>query len=356
MDELQRGSRRVLSMLPRDPKKRNPPRKSKSATPTKKSPSTPTPTPVPVPTGCAPSRYGRPNETLRQTGTCLTPTEVEKVADAVGVRATTTKNHRRGRFDAADLVKRVHAALGTKEGEEARWTEADVVKRDRALSSELESAFRPTHPDSWLKDPRFWLSNLDIDAVMRQYEASVPDFRFVGVFPRDFSAPDDVSTGRCVSEPMCQLHVATELARGKRQIGFVINLDDHTERGSHWTACYIGLDPVHRPHRFGLFYYDSIGRGPPAEIKALAERIKSEVHAVGLGKNEAVEFVVRHNRVRKQFLGSECGIYSMFFLVACVHMDVTFDQLCRDVMKRDNSMHRLRNVFFRPPLKQRKQL
>lgn len=334
MDVVERGGRDglVLSMLPRNPKKKNPPARKK-----------------PAPTGCAPSRYGRPNETLRQTGTCLTPTEVEKVALAVGV----TKKHRQDRFDAADLVKRVHAALGTHEGEEARWTEADVIKRDRALSTELESAFRPTHPDSWLKDPRFWLSNLDIDAVMRQYEASVPDFRFVGVFPRDFSAPDDVSTGRCVSEPMCQLHVATELARGKRQIGFVINLDDHTERGSHWTACYIGLDPVHRPHRFGLFYYDSIGRAPPAEIKALAERIKSEVDAAGLGKNEAVEFVVRHNRVRKQFLGSECGIYSMFFLVACVHMDVTFDQLCRDVMKRDNSMHRLRNVFFRQPLQEK---
>jgi hypothetical protein len=52
--------------------------------------------------------------------------------------------------------------------------------------------------------------------------------------------------------------------------------------------------------------------------------------------------------VRKQFLDTECGIYAMFFVVACVQTELPFERLCRDVIRHDRDMQGLRSVFFRP--------
>lgn len=307
-----------------------------------------------APSHCSPARFVSADETLLATGSCLTAEEVLTTAQVVGVvtaadvaTASSAASALLG-FDPAALVLRLHEKLGTKPGEEDRWASNRAVSSRPGLRQRLLSAFRPTHPKAWLKEPRFWLSNLDIDAVMRQYQevgaTRSPGFRFVGVFPRDFASPLDGSS--CVSEAVCRLHVADELRAGVRQLGFVINLDKHTGRGTHWTSCYVGLDPG-RPGRFGLWYYDSVGRAPPAEVRAFSKRIQAEV-AAALPAS-AADFVVSHNRVRKQFMESECGVYAMFFLVACVQTDVSFEDLCSRVMRRDNDMHALRRVFFRAP-------
>ena len=296
-------------------------------------------------THCSPARYGSKATTLDATGTCLTKDEIVEAAQAtIGLMDG-------GRFDARTLVKRVHEALGTALGEEGKWAEAPQIARS-TLGRKIEKAYRPEHPLEWVKDSHYWLSNFDIDAVMRQYQEASPSFRFVGVFPRDFSAPLGATTkGKaskvCVAEALCNLSIAEEKSKGYDEAGFVLNLDTHRGPGTHWTGCYIGMDPVNKPHRFGFFYYDSVGRQPPKEIREFSSRLAKEASAVFL--RAKVPFRVAHNTVRKQFEDSECGIYSMFFIVSMVQTDLTFDEICRDVIKRDGAMHGLRRVFFRPP-------
>jgi hypothetical protein len=307
------------------------------------------------PTHCAPSRFARKKETLDATGTCLTPEEILIVAKGAGVDVSSHSHSHSPRvvdpvkvvktlhqavFDPVNLVKRLHQVLGTRPGREVEWGE-----KVRGVGNIIESAYRPEHPEDWLDDPKAWLSNVDIEEVMIQYEASVPDFRFVGVFPSDFSAPISSLSSKCVSQDMCDLHVKTELSKGKRQIAFVMNLDKHTGSGTHWTSCYIGLDPVARPERYGIFYYDSVGRLPTPEVREFSVRIAREANAI-FGNPP---FLLTHNVIRKQFMDTECGVYSMFFLVAMIHNDIPFNVLCRDVMKRDTSTHMMRTVFFRPP-------
>jgi hypothetical protein len=264
------------------------------------------------------------------------------VAEAAGIAAT---------FDVGELTARLHRRFGSLPGEEDRWIDAPEVRRRPGLSQRLAAAYRPTFPAEWLSNPKSWLSNLDIDAVMHQYQAHLGPtrgFRYVGLFPRDFAAPKQ--GGTCVSEAMCRLRVKDLLAEGVRQFGCVFNLDKHTGRGSHWTACYVGLEPERRPHRFGFFYYDSVGNRPPAEMRAFGERVRAEV-AEAMGPEAGEAFAIKHNRIRKQFLDSECGIYAMFFVVSSVQTEASFETLCRDVMRRDKDMHELRDVFFRPPPK-----
>ena len=309
-------------------------------------------------TQCSPARY----DNALMTGTCLTAPEVLEVAAELGIatglasvgaagkgNSQKSKGVKGARFDPAALMSRLHERLGTRPGEEDEWIKAPEVARRPKLRERLSAAFRPEAPEEWEDNPSFWLSNLDIEAVMGQYEdhlGPTQGFRFLGVVPRDFASPPKRGPERkCVSDVMCQLSVREELAKGSSQLGTVFNLDKHTGNGSHWTSAYIGLDPA-RPHRFGFWYYDSVGRKIPAEMKAFAERLKSEVVQM-LGPAAGEAFVIDHNPVRKQFLYSECGIYAMFFIVACVQTDLPFEQICSDVMKHDRDMHKLRSVFFR---------
>ena len=55
------------------------------------------------------------------------------------------------------------------------------------------------------------------------------------------------------------------------------------------------------------------------------------------------------NRTRKQFKNTECGIFSMFFIVACARTDVPVKQIAERMIMNDDAMQTLRKVYFRPP-------
>lgn len=242
-----------------------------------------------------------------------------------------------------DLIERIHLALKTEK--ESEWPDhPEVRKANPELASFLMTLFRPKQPLLWRKNPNAWLSNYDILAVMHQYHESTPGFRFVGVFPSDFQTRS--REGTCVSSAMCDLTVRKMInVDGIRKLGFVFNLDKHTGRGSHWTSMFIGLDPS-IPDRFGAYYFDSIGRAPMAQVASFQRRIHAEV-ASELGEDVGKRFVVCHNRHRKQYGNTECGIYSMFFIVACISTRNPVEQICREMIKDDSRMQHLRSIYFR---------
>ena len=240
------------------------------------------------------------------------------------------------------VMRSVHDALGTRPGQEEAWM-ATVQRRDPRLYAQLaREAYRPLRPTAWQADPNYWLNSDDIAAVMRQYEGH-KGFRFVGVFPRDFATRG--SDNRCVSTPMCALHVATLRAAGTPRAGIVFNMDKHTQRGAHWAGCYMCVDPKDA-RRFGVWYYDSLANPPPREIAAFMTRIRDEALAA-FGPKVGGRFKCEANRVQRQFQNTECGIYSCLFLVACLTTARTFGEICGKVMKRDAAVARLRHVFFR---------
>jgi hypothetical protein len=357
-----------------------------------------------APSHCAPVRF----EHAKRTGTCLTPAEVIRVASVVapaavwpakakakakamtGATAATTNAADPWSASATQLasqlmMERVHQALGTRRGEEEMWLNAAPIRRDGALRAQLANAFRPPRPRAWLTDPKHWLSTMDILAVLKQYEIShgkSHGFRFVGVFPVDFAANANANAnakGRtntgasanakgntkgntgatCVSQDMCDLTVSLMRNAGVRNAAMVFNMDSHKQPGSHWTACYIGLDPA-LPQRFGVWYYDSVARPPPQEIAAFMqrikteadERIKTEADAAWGGNVRGMEFQYKFNppESRKQFQNTECGIFACFFIVACLSTTLTYDAISKQLMANDGVIHTLRDVFFGGPV------
>jgi hypothetical protein len=275
------------------------------------------------------------------------------IARAILPATATASARGPGAPPATALLRALHAKFGTRPGEEEGWLEKPDVASKPLVRARLEAAFRPAHPIAWLKDPHAWLSNLDIQAVMRQYELLLRPthgFRFLGVVPRDFEAPLDPLNPheQCVADAICRTRVADLRRQGVRKVGIVFNLDKHTGKGSHWTAMYAGIDPNDGGDRYGAFYYDSLGREPPAEMRRFAERLRSECAKLA-DAPPSMPFRIGHNEVRKQFANTECGIYSMFFIVACVQSGRSIEDICKRLVRGDKEMHRLRSIMFRPP-------
>lgn len=193
---------------------------------------------------------------------------------------------------------------------------------------------RPRQPREWKKKPNMWLDNYNILHVMKQYEEAYPWFHFLGVFPIDFSAPDPYRKNghvQCLNRELCELRLADEYHRGIRGIGMVFNLDPHYKGGSHWVGLYINLSSLEKPV---VGFFDSYGYKAPPMIARFMRSLQLQAKECALG----------YNARRFQYGGSECGMFSLYFLICMIH-GIPFEEFCKDAL-HDRSMLELRGVLF----------
>lgn len=179
--------------------------------------------------------------------------------------------------------------------------------KDTKLRTEIdEYIFSPNKPPNWDENPHEWLSNEDIIEVIHQYEQKYPDFKFFLPSPIDFDTKAYNYGTVCVSEQICNLSIERELKAGKTKLGFIFNLDNHTEDGSHWVSLFVDLT-----EKF-VFYFDSVGVKIPKEINVLKNRILKE------GKRMTPPILLKYyNSTGKSHQRgmSECGMYSLYFII-----------------------------------------
>lgn len=195
----------------------------------------------------------------------------------------------------------------------------------------LHTYFRPVMPPEWKQKPNMWLSSEDIHNVMEQYEKAYPDFRFLGVVPIDFSAPDPYKQGpvkQCLNRQFCEVNLAEERAKGRRILGAVFNLDPHYKDGSHWIALAIDLQ------KNMVYYFDSYGIAPPKQIARFMRYLTLQEPRLKLQSNGR----------RFQYSDSECGMYSLYFIIRMIAGE-SFKHFCRHPI-RDKWMLEFRNILF----------
>lgn len=177
----------------------------------------------------------------------------------------------------------------------------DLKKRiDRYL-------FAPDKPYEWKSNPNEWLSNFDIMNVLEQYEQTYKHFEFIGPTPIDF---DKVVNGRCIQSELCKFDLQTHIKNGKTQIGVIFNLSPHTSSGSHWVSLFIDTNEQI------IFYFDSAGEPIPAEIKMFVDRIQTQTLA---------NYTFHQNWPNEHQMGNtECGVYSLFFIITMLTGNVNF--------------------------------
>lgn len=219
----------------------------------------------------------------------------------------------------------------------------------KILKTIASKELRPEKPEEWLKNPKAWLSNFDIDKVMRQYDTDKKyKYKFIGVYPIDFTARDKF--GKCLFSEMCNIDVNKYISKNIKYIGIITNLDKHDQPGSHWTSTFIVLDP--KLKAYGAYYYDSTAKRIPSYVFNYLQDIKKQMQKIYPNKF----FVIKYNKKQHQRSNTECGLFSILFQIRWLNYlkknkDTTFEDIISNPDINDQFMYELRNVLFRPNIK-----
>ena len=220
---------------------------------------------------------------------------------------------------------------------ESCWLRQKFIKEnvDKEL---LNFTFAPKSPESWKKNPNEWLSSVDIEKVMKQYEHAYPSFQFIGPSPIDFDSLKLYD--QCVWEDLCKFDLYNYLHNGKTKIGIVFNTDPHYKSGSHWISLFINIKKKQ------IFFFDSVGDKIPAQIKKFVDNVIEQGHNM----NPRIDFTFDENfGVEHQYKNTECGVYSLFFIVHMLEDKITGHYLKTHILK-DEYMQKFRKIYFNDDL------
>jgi hypothetical protein len=206
------------------------------------------------------------------------------------------------------------------------------------LESELTDSFAPESPPEWKKNPNEWLSSVDIMKVMKQYEKAYKHFDFMGPTPINFDSRK--LYGECVWEELCKFDLDNLMKKGKTMIGIIFNTDPDNKPGQHWISMFINIK------KKTIFFFDSTGDPAPHEVMALVKRIQKQ----GLALKNPIKFKFDSNKgVEHQYGNTECGVYSIYFIVHMLENKTTEHYLKTHILK-DEYIQKFRKIYFNDSL------
>jgi hypothetical protein len=231
--------------------------------------------------------------------------------------------------------------------DEVMWFENDIINSllDKKKVDEVKNKyFKPVAPTEWIDNPEQWLSNHDIEKVLNQYETKYPSFKSYGALPIDFALKSGSS---CLINEICTISISALMKRGIRYIGVVFNLDKHTESGSHWIALFVNIPAGE------INFWDSVAKSAPKEVEELMTKLYKQLIDIKEKKQTlyskcGCKFekpVKQYNKIRHQYSNSECGMYSLYFIIEQLDNGKTFNQVCRNVVN-DSKMNAMRKEYF----------
>ena len=194
----------------------------------------------------------------------------------------------------------------------------------------LNYTFAPKAPKEWKSKPNEWLSSVDIESVMKQYEKYYRCFVFLGPSPIDY----DVHKlyGECVWEELCKFNLSKEIKKNKNKIGVIFNTHPHYKSGEHWISLFINIKKQF------IIYFDSNGNKPPGKVTKFVNDVKSQ------GKQLGIDFKYYENDIEHQETESECGMFSLYFIVEMLK-DKNPTYFLENKIN-DEEVFKLRNKYF----------
>ena len=249
-----------------------------------------------------------------------------------------------------ELVKEIDSKLKNVCDDQVCWLRQDFIKKIESDSIHKDT-FKPLGPRGKYE----WLSTTHINDVIEQYNKLHPDFIFLGAVPIDF---DDLPV-----LGICDLNFKELHGGGKSKMGIIFNLDEHYKDGSHWVALYSDLE------KNQIYFFDSYGKKPEKRIRKFISRIVKHLYEKKYNKklsvkkilgilkggsknktnnkiiNELKMFDIDYNKLRHQFKNSECGVYSINFILRLLDGQ-TFKHISIN-KTYDDDMNDNRKEYFR---------
>ncbi len=270
---------------------------------------------------CAPDRES-------QKLTCYKKDELIKLAKAYNESHSNKINIKNK--TQAQLLKGLREALGNKCKDESCWIEQDFAKKNSKM---LKEAFRPKMPKIWkYENYTTWLSSLDIDKVMEQYQKKYPDFLYINAIPIDCEID---GTLQC---PLKNFDIIKAYKNGVRMIGSPQNSDINTGPGEHWFVWFVDL---RKKNKAIMTFMDSYGSKYPYEIEHTFKLFEKDLKKIG------IESTMDWNKTQWQQDNFSCGTYSLFFLTKLLE-----GKTLKQIEKMDlttERMQKFKKQVFRPP-------
>ena len=127
------------------------------------------------------------------------------------------------------------------------------------------NSFKPKMPKGWKNNKNEWLSNIDIEKVLKQYSEAYPEFHLHGPTAIDFKLKEG---NICKVDDLCKFNLKNHLNNKETKLGFVFNTDPHNESGEHWISLYVDCKGVNL-NVPTIYFFDSTGDPPPKEVEEL---------------------------------------------------------------------------------------
>ena len=205
------------------------------------------------------------------------------------------------------------------------WIEQKYIPKH--FYHKVKGKFKPKMPKSWFDNINEWLSTLEIEDVMKQYDLKYDKFRFLGAVPSD--CPKSITCS------LTNLDIKTYLKKKITKLGVIFNLDEHHQSGSHWVALMIDLG------KKCICYYDSNGVNPNKNISGFIKNIMKKME-----KHFKKKIKLNINKIEHQKSNTECGMFSMMFLINYLKYN-NFRKVI-NLNPTDKEMTQLRKVLFIP--------
>ena len=168
-----------------------------------------------------------------------------------------------------------------------------------------------------------WLNTININEVLKRYEIVYPCFKFLGAVPCDHNFQ--------------YFKIDNLIKNGKTKFAIIYNTDDSKGPGQHWVAIYCNIDTNE------IFYYDSTGNKPQEEFKLMINNIKKQLINLNNNKNN---IIYKYNKNKHQYKGSECGVFSIFFIIRCLK-NQNIDDIFNNLMNiKDDEVNKIRDLIF----------
>ena len=219
------------------------------------------------------------------------------------------------------------------EGDQKDWIKSEYLQlMSEEAKDDLENkVFRPEGPQG-----RFdWLSTIDINKVLSQYEEKYPGFKFLGAVPMDFMELDYLPFKTLDFDDLKKDNII--------KFGIIFNTDKSWQSGKHWISLYCDLE------KRQIYFSDSIGIRPPKEVvnfielieKYIKKNINDNSDKIG-GNNNDID--IRYNKTEHQKGNSECGVYSINFILRLLK-GKTFDHITTKRLT-DKQVNKCRIKYF----------
>jgi hypothetical protein len=269
--------------------------------------------------------------------TCFTSDQLHKMRDIWNARHYDQQINTNDSKEIWNKLKNFYSRICNKE---SCWIKQITkgTSMEKELEEDLLDSFAPESPDEWKKNPNEWLSSVDIIEVMSQYEKAYKCFEFLGPSPIDYDTHK--LYGECVWEELCHFNLQDQITNGKTKIGIIFNTHTHDKPGEHWISVFININTGK------IFFFDSAGSKIPTQIKKFVDNVEEQ----GRKLTKPISFTFDQNYpVEHQYKNTECGIYSLFFIVHMLEDKITGDYLKNHVLK-DEYMQQFRKVYFNQDL------